>query len=351
METIGSEEGDLAVQDGDDDVQGAVPVAGDEGPQPSSLDPFGAGMEAALADEPEDSDKDYGIRQFDFNRPHSISRNFEQQLCNLGENFAKAASITFTNIFRVNTVLEFRKLRLLTCGDYLGQMGHPTFVATVTLAPLKGQALLHLDLALCFTMLKKLMGGLAEADEVLREFTEIERGIFHNLVLKILGILGEASTRLVDLKPELLSIENNAEYIRGFAVGDSLLVMTFGFKLDAVEGSLEFGIPMPAFEPVRSLFDPEEMPELRSPTEQQHDRQLIMDLVQGTHSEVVVKLGELDANLEAIMQLEVGDILHLSQPVDAPLVVEVQDKPMFLGEPGRIRQNRAVKLIERTNEE
>jgi flagellar motor switch protein FliM len=51
------------------------------------------------------------------------------------------------------------------------------------------------------------------------------------------------------------------------------------------------------------------------------------------------------------MQLKEGDLLHLSQPVDALLLVEVQDKPMFLAEAGRVRQNRAVRLTERLNEE
>jgi flagellar motor switch protein FliM len=304
-----------------------------------------------LLEELDDSEAAPDIEVFDFNRPHSISRNFEQQLRNLAENFAKLATIDFTNIFRVNTVLEFSDLRLLTCGDYLGKLGNPTFVANITLAPLKGQALLHLDLGLCFTMLKKLMGGLAEAEGKLREFTEIERSIFRNLVLKILANLRDASTRLVDMKPEFVSMENNPDYVRGVAAGDSLLILAFSFKLDSVGGALEVGIPMPAFEPVRSLFDPEEKPELRSRTEQHRDRQQILESIQGTYGEVVAKLSEVDSNLETVMRWSVGDLIQLPQPVDAPLMVEIQGKPMFRAEAGRVRQNRAVKLIEQLNEE
>lgn len=317
---------------------------------PVDSDPLGAAIDDVLLDELEATSA-LEIEIFDFNRPHSISRNFEQQLCNLAENFAKLATINFTNIFRVNTVLEFRELRLLSCGDYLANLGNPSFVANLTLAPLKGQALLHLDLGLCFSMLKKLMGGVAEAEERSREFTEIECAIFRSLVLKILANLREASSRLVDMKPEFVSMENNPEYVRGVAVGDSMLVMAFRFKLDAVEGALELGIPMPAFEPVHSLFDPEEKPELRSQAEQQQDQQQILNLIQGTRGEIVALLSQLETNLDAVMRWSEGDLIHLPQPVDAPLVVEFQGKSMFRAEAGRVRQNRAVKLIEKLNEE
>ncbi len=314
-------------------------------------DPLGSSLDAALGDDDDEPTSADSPVPFDFNRPHSVSRTFEQQLRNMCENFAKAATITFTNVFRVNTLLEFKGLTLVSCKDYLAEMPNPTCISNVTLAPLKGQALLHLDLELCFAMLKKLMGGAAETEETLREFTDIERGIFLNIVLKLLGNLREASARLVDMKPEFVSMENNPAYVSGVTMGDSLVTLEFTFKLDAVEGPLEFGIPMAAFEPVRELFDPEERRELRSLEELRQDRNQILDLVQGTHSEIVVKLCEMGTTLEAIMQLQEGDLLHLSQPVDALLLVEVQDKPMFLAEAGRVRQNRAVRLTERLNEE
>jgi len=353
--------------DKEQSLESTIPTQENEIPQATAdIDPAGTGfatdqdlvgsdplhdaIDDVLLDELEGTSAPE-IEVFDFNRPHSISRNFEQQLCNLAENFAKSATINFTNIFRVNTVLEFREMRLLTCSDYLANLGNPSFVANLTLAPLKGQALLHLDLGLCFTMLKKLMGGVAESEERTREFTEIERSIFRSLVLKILANLREASSRLMDMKPEFVSLENNPEYVRGVAVGDSMLVMAFRFKLDVVEGALEFAIPMPAFEPVRSLFDPEEKPELRSHAEQQQDQQQILDLIQGTRGEIVALLGQLETNLDTIMQWSEGDLIHLPQPVDAPLVVEVQGKSMFRAEAGRVRQNRAVKLTEKLNEE
>jgi flagellar motor switch protein FliM len=307
------------------------------------------GLEAALGD-----GEDPGPRQprsFDFNRPHSISRVFEQNLRSICETLAKTATITITNLLRVNSLFEFKDLTLLPGGDYLQGLPNPTCVATATLHPMKGHALVYLDLGLCFTILKKLMGGAVEPEEMLREFTEIEQHIFSSQLQRLLDLLRDASARICQLEPKLVSLENNPNYLSGVAVGDTHVILGFSLKIDTEEGELAFALPLPGFESVRNEFDPEQERELRSPQEVQRDRRLIMDLIQGTGSELVVKLGELETSLDAVMALQEGDLLQLPQASDAPLIVEVEGKPVFLGEAGRIRQNRAVKLIQKLSEE
>jgi flagellar motor switch protein FliM len=306
----------------------------------------------AVLDAASDDEVDVGgVRRFDFNRPHTISRRFEQNLHSVAENFAKIGTIAFTNLLRMTAAIEFQGVRLCTAGDYLEEMPQPTCAATVTFAPLKAQSLIHLDIGLCFVFLKRLMGGTAEPEDTVREFTEIERGIFARLVERIGDRFREACSRLVEIDPQFVSLENNPGYLTGIPAGESLVVLRFLFKLDAVEGPLEIGIPVPSFGPVRDIFDPEGELELRSPQEVRADRGRILEMVQGTTTEVVVRLADLETNLEAVLALKEGDVLDLPQPVAAPLLVEIEGRDMFLGEAGRVGQHRAVKLTKRLHEE
>ncbi len=289
--------------------------------------------------------------RYDFNRLNTISKNFEQQLRNISENFAKGNTITLTNLFRVNASLEFSGLELQPCSEFVGTLTNPTCIATVGLSPLKGHCLVYLDLPLAFSMLKKLMGGSAEATETVREFTEIEEKLTQTFIMRLLEGFTAASARLLEITPSLDTLENNPDYLTGIATGDTLVKLSFLFKVDTLEGNLVLGLPFSSFEPVMEIFDPEEEIELRTPQELRRERRQILDLVKGTSSLVVARLAEVEMNLEAVVQLEVGDLLHLPQPVDAPLQVEVAGKPIFLGEAGRVRQNRAVKLVERIGEE
>ena len=76
-----------------------------------------------------------------------------------------------------------------------------------------------------------------------------------------------------------------------------------------------------------------------------------LDLIQGTGADMVVELGNVEMNLNRILELQQGDLLHLGKSVHSPLEVRVQGKPVFQGLAGRRNQYRAVKITERIREE
>jgi flagellar motor switch protein FliM len=292
-----------------------------------------------------------GPKRYDFNRPTNISRTFEQNLRAVAEAFAKTGTIDFTSLMRMTTSVEFVNLKQMTYSEYLAELPNPTCAAMVTLAPLKGQSLVHIDLGLCFVFLKKLMGGTPDMEDTVREFTEIERGINGGLVGRFTEIFRKAASKLVNLEPGFVNLENNPNYLSGIANGEAMIILKFRVKVDTVEGPVELGLPLPAFTPVREIFDPVEDTELRTTEELRHDRRKVMDLIQGTDTQLTAELGGYNTNLEEILNLKVGDILHLSQGVDSPLKVKIEGQNAWLGEAGRIGQNRAIKLIRQLNKE
>jgi len=301
-----------------------------------------------------DSDTDFsaaGPRKYDFNRPHNISRTFEQNLQSIAENFAKTGGIDFTSLLRMTTVVEFKGLHQCAFHEYLEELPNPTCASMVTLAPLKGYSLLHIDLGLCFVFMKKLMGGAPVSEDTLREFTEIERGINAGLAGRFLEILRKSAAKLVQLEPGFVGLENNPNYLSGIAEGESLIIMKFQVKLDTVEGPVELAVPLAAFGPLRDVFDPQDAIELRTGGELREDRRKILDMVRTTSSELVVHLGEIGTNLEDVLNLAVGDIIHLPQAVDAPLSVRIEGQNAWLGDAGRVGQHRAVKLIQQLSKE
>jgi flagellar motor switch protein FliM len=298
-----------------------------------------------------DESLDGGPRRYDFNRPHNISRSFEHTLQAIGESFAKTGTIDFTSLLRMTTTVEFKGLRQSTFAEYQADLPNPTCVSMVTLAPLKGTSLVYIDLGLCYVFLKKLMGGMADAEDTLREFTEIERGINAGLVNRFTEIFRKSAAKRLEIEPGFVSMENNPTYLTGIAEGEMLIVLKFQVRLDTIEGPVELVFPLSAFTPVKDIFDPQDVVDLRTRKELRDDRRHVLGMVQGTACEVMVQLSEIDTTLEEIMNLKVGDILNLPQGVDAPLKVYIEGQPAWIGEAGRIGQNRAVKLRTKTAKE
>ncbi len=340
---------DMMTDDLDLDLEAAIGAA--EGLAGAVAGSGGMDIEAVLnADSALEAASD-GPRPYDFHRPHNISRGFANNLQAVAETFAKIAGIDFTSLVRASVQVDYRGLRQCTYGEYLEELPNPTCAALVTLEPLKGQSLLNLDLGLCFTFMQKLLGGPLDAQAAVREFTEIERGINAGLIDRFTEIVRKSMAKFVEVRPAFVRMENNPGYLGGMAEGESLLILRFNVQVGAAEGPCDVAFPIAAFGPVRDVFDPREMVELRTETELRDDRRRILSMVQGTDSELIVELGTIESNLEEVLSLKEGQILHLAQAVDAPLRVRVEGQDSWLGEAGRIGQNRAVKLIGKQTKE
>ena len=331
------------------DLDAAIGVA--EGLAGSVSDGLEVDLEDVLNADSSDDELGDGPKRYDFNRPSNISRTFQQNLEAIAESFAKTGTIDFTSLMRMTTTVEFQGLNLTTFAEYLEELPNPTCSAIVTMAPLKGHSMVHLDLGLCFVFLKKLMGGVPDMEDSVREFTEIERGINAGLVGRFTEIFRKAAAKLIQVQPGFVNLENNSNYLSGIAEGEAMIILKFRVKVDTVEGPVELGFPMSAFSPVRDIFDPVIDVELRTPNELREDRLKVLDLIQGTGTELTAELGGFDSNLEEILNLKVGDVLHLPQSVDSPLTVMIQGESAWLGEAGRIGQNRAIKLIRQLTKE
>jgi flagellar motor switch protein FliM len=269
----------------------------------------------------------------------------------IAENFAQVATIDFTKRLRVSTTVAFETIRLVPCDDYLARLPNPTCVAQVTFDPLSAPCLIHLDLGICFALLKKLMGGRPDAESGVRGFTEIERGLFVAQVDRLAAEFARACSKLAVITPSVNHLENNPNYLTGLPQGEALVCFQYEVALETVRGRLEVVLPLPGFRPVRDIFDPEQANENREPAEVREDRAKILAAICDTSHELVVKLAEMPVSFGRVAALKPGDLLALPQGVTTPLTVEIAGQKVYRCEAGRVGSQRAVRLTERLNEE
>ncbi len=183
------------------------------------------------------------------------------------------------------------------------------------------------------------------------DFTEIERGIATDLVERFLQMFSKALSKIVAVESKLSGLENNPHYLSGISEASSLLILKFRIKLDTVEGPFQVAMPLSAFGPVREIFDPSDVKESRNSDELKGDRRKILEMVQGSGSDLIVQLGQIETNLENILNLSIGDVLDLTQGVEAPLKIQIAGQDAWLGEAGRVGNQRAIKLIQQLTKE
>jgi flagellar motor switch protein FliM len=171
------------------------------------------------------------------------------------------------------------------------------------------------------------------------------------LITHFAEILRKSLAKFTDTWPAVIKLENNPGYLGGYSDGEAFCIMRYIVKIGAVDGPVEIALPFAAFGPVRDVFDPQGVRDTRSESELREDRRRILGMIQGTASEIVVELGATATSLEAVLALREGDLLHLSQDVEAPLRVVVEGQDTWLGEPGRVGNRRAVRLVRKLTKE
>jgi flagellar motor switch protein FliM len=297
------------------------------------------------------SSRDATVTSFDFSRPANISKQFEKNLNTLSESFAKAASLEFTSTLRANTGIAYQGVDVKTFGAYTSKQPDLICASILALPPLNGLSLLQVDTNLFYMMMLRLLGGAIEPVTVERKFTDIELNIGRMITKSFLKPLAEGASKLVDLEPEFIHLENNSKYLSAMAPGESVLLLKFEITIEESTGDLVLCIPLAGFEPVWHRFDPDENAEFRTRAEVRRDRLNLFEVVRGAGVDVNVQLGEVDTTFQSILEMQIGDVVPLHKSVSSPLVLTIQGKPMFKGLAGKLNQSRAIKLTEKLFEE
>jgi len=61
---------------------------------------------------------------------------------------------------------------------------------------------------------------------------------------------------------------------------------------------------------------------------------------------VIAELGNAEMTIEDFLYLQVGDVVKLNRKIDDPLVIKIGDKPKFTAQPGHLKNQMAVQIID-----
>ena len=291
------------------------------------------------------------ILNFDFNRPNNnLSKGFERNVRGVSEGFAKDSSLAFSNLLRATCDFTFGGMRVSAFGEILSGWESPSCIAVCSMEPLQGMVLLHVDAPLMFSFFTKLLGGPIEEPTHVRDFTEIEMGMARKVIQRVLELFCLATDKIVRLTPLLVQIENNPNYLNAFSDGEPVLTLQYSVAMEEVAGSINFIVPIVAFEPVREEFDPREGLDVRNPADRGQEHLKARQNLGHASATVTASFRPRPIRAHELLSLQVGDVLALGHHISKPLQVEIEGKALFEGASGQLGRSRAVRILGRKKE-
>jgi len=290
---------------------------------------------------PED---DTGVVSFDLANQDRIIRGRMPVLEIVNDRFSRLCTNALANTMRKRVDINPISIDMSKFGDFMRSLPVPTSISIFKMDPLRGNALLVVDSRLVFALVENFFGGAGSQPKVEgRDFTPIEQAIVERVVKIALANMEESWKPVHEVHVEMVRTEVNPQFAAIVPPSDVVIVVTFEVELENAIGSLIVCLPYATMEPIRSKLHASFQSERLEVDHVWINR--FKERLMETPVEMVIRLGRTSISGRQLLYLQEGDIILLDTDEDELLEAEVEGVRKFQGLPGRVKGNKAFKVV------
>ena len=259
-------------------------------------------------------------RPYDFRRATKLSRKHVRSLQIVFESFARQWATLLTSSLRTLSQVGLVTIEELTYDEYASRLRNPTVLHVLTLEPLAGAGVLELSMSNAMTCVDRLLGGPGTGVQPERPLSDIESGLLEALVGRVLNELRYAFEPIARMQPAVRAVEYNPQFAQAAAAADVLVVATFEMRVGTDESAATVALPFAGLFPLLELALGVDVTAAALPA---GPRIHVEDRLVAVPVDVSVGFHPTALTPRTLVELAVGDVITLSHPVTAPLIVSV----------------------------
>jgi len=283
---------------------------------------------------------------YDFRRPDKFSKEHLRSLRILHESFARMLGSSLTSYLSAGVQVRLTMLEQGTYDEYIQSLPTPTVIYVVGLAPLPGQAVVELNLPVARVLIDRLLGGTGAPAARTAEMTEIELALLKTIGQFILSSLREAWSNVVPLRPTMQEPVLSPELAQFATMAEATVMLVLEVSLFKTTGTISMCIPYQVLQPVLDSLTTQVWFG-GTPTRAQDgdSRDQMGDRISQVTLPITVDLGETELTVQALLELQAGQVLRLNTSANGPLPIRVDNRVKFVGQVGLSGKNLAVQIV------
>jgi flagellar motor switch protein FliM len=287
---------------------------------------------------------DARARLYDFKRPDKFSKDQLRTIHFLHETFGRIWASSLSGMLRNLVNMTVVSVDQLTYKEFLLAIPDPSVICVFSMPPLEGRAILEFSPAIAFPIIDRLLGGHGSANQRIRELSDIEKRIISTLVEEGLSFLKEAWMSMMELYPEMETVESNPMFVQVVPPNDMVLLLTLESKIGDFTGVINLCYPYTLLEPILTRLSQQFLISSTGRGATEHSRKLVLETLRETKLEIDVVLGEAELPMGDVLNMREGDLVKLEAKTDDELKVIVGEKLKFAGVPGTVDGKMAVMI-------
>jgi len=308
------------------------------------IDSLLRGVQSGDVGSGKDASSSSGDRSFDFRSQERIIRGRMPGLEIANERFARAFRNSISSVLRRFVDVNIQSINMMKFGEFMKTMPLPSNINIFRMKPLKGLALFVIEAPMVFALVECFFGGstvkYVKAEG--RYFTPIEQKIIQKILGFALSDMAASWQGIAMIAPEYVSNEINPQFVTIVQAPEIVIKVEVHVEIENFTGKMYFCIPYSVVEPVK-----EKLCSGIQGDKFEVDERWVEGLrkrLSESSVEVVAEAGSVHIPIGDIMNLEVGNVIHLGIRTESEFVVKVEGVPKFRGVPGCRKGSRAVKI-------
>jgi len=197
------------------------------------------------------------IKLYDFRRPDKFSREQLRTMQNISEGFARLATTRLSAALRLMCDLSIELVDQMTYEEFMSPLAAPATLAVISMDPLKGQTVLHIDAAGTDAILERLLGAtpvMTENPLAIGGLTDIEVSQLERILAAVIEDFGSIWSFVDGMKPRLTQIETEARFCQIVPPQEMIVLTSFTLNVGAVQAKLDIVYPFLVLEPVIGML-------------------------------------------------------------------------------------------------
>lgn len=284
------------------------------------------------------------IAPYDLTNQDRVIRGRMPTLDIIYERFIRLYRLSLSNALRKIASISIISSDLLKFGEFVNTLPIPSCMSIMRFEALRGPALLVFESKLAYALVDSFFGGTDRPYTKIegKEFTRIELSIMKKVIDLAMKDLEEAWAPVHKTEITFLRTEVNPQFVGIVPPSDVIISTTFEVELENASGTIALVIPYATIEPIKGKLNASFQTEADRMDKEWANK--IEDHLRNSEANIRINLGMTEISVGDLMNLNLGDVIPLTQDADGELNMLIEGVPKFKCFFGISRGNRAIQI-------
>ena len=287
------------------------------------------------------------VQVYDWRRPHRVSKERLRTLEAMYERMVKGLEAWLVSRVRGQIEVRLQSVEQFSFGEFTLSLPMPCSSFIFDIVGTGQRGVIDIGPEFSTYIIDRLFGGEGGGSALTRALTPIERMAVRSVADRIAASLQEIWQDHVPMEIGISGFESSPEILQVVNRDDPVLVANVEFSAGNVSSLVLICLPFSVLDKFFTSSGQQRSALLStSDAEREATRQRSEAALRATKVPLTARLPDFQLSMRDIAMLEVGSVIPTGIPKDARVIVRAGSQERFIGHPGRVAGNLAIRILD-----